>query len=72
MERLENPPEWELYDLQDDPIEFVDLSNDPALADEVARRLKRALRDCQKRTEDPFTDAEFRANIARKYRRSSN
>ena len=59
MERLKNPPEWELYDLKDDPNEFVDLSNDPALADE-ARRLKQALRDWQKRTDDPFADAEFR------------
>ena len=71
MERLKDPPEWELYDLKDDPIEFVDLSNDAALADE-ARRLKQALREWQEQTEDPFSDAEFRRNVERKYRRSSN
>jgi N-sulfoglucosamine sulfohydrolase len=71
MERLKDPPQWELYDLRDDPIEFVDLSEDPTLADE-ARRLKQALREWQKRTEDPFADAEFRKNVARKYRELSN
>jgi len=71
MERLKNPPEWELYDLQDDPIEFVDSSNDPALANE-ARRLKQALRDWQQRTADPFADADFREEVARKYRRPSH
>ncbi|MEQ9410957.1 MAG: DUF4976 domain-containing protein [Fuerstiella sp.] len=70
MERLENPPEWELYDLGDDPVEFVDLSDDPALAD-VARQLKQALSAWQKRTQDPFADAEFRKNVARKYRELS-
>ena len=71
IERLKDPPQWELYDLKDDPIEFVDLSEDPTLADE-ARRLKQALREWQKRTEDPFADAEFRKNVARKYREQSN
>ena len=71
MERLQNPPEWELYNLQDDPVEFVNLSSDPALADEK-HRLKQALRDWQQRTDDPFADAEFRENVARKYRSSSN
>jgi N-sulfoglucosamine sulfohydrolase len=71
MERLMNPPEWELYDLRDDPIEFDDLSDSPTLADE-ARRLKQALRDWQKRTEDPFADAEFRKNVAKKYQSLSD
>ncbi len=71
MERLKDPPEWELYDLKDDPIEFVDLSDDAALADE-ARRLKQALREWQEQTKDPFGDAEFRADVERKYQSSSN
>ncbi len=71
MQRLPDPPEWEFYDLSDDPIEFVDLSSDPVVADE-AHRLKQALREWQRRTEDPFTDASFRETVARKYRRSSN
>ena len=71
MERLQDPPEWELYDLQDDPIEFVDRSNDVALGDEK-RRLQQALREWQAQTEDPFTDAEFRRNVERKYQQASN
>lgn len=68
MERLENPPEWEFYDLKDDPIEFVDLSSRPKFEDEV-RRLKRALLDWQRRTEDPFDAATFREDVERMYRR---
>lgn len=71
MERLKDPPEWEFYDLKNDPIEFANKSNDPSLANEV-RRLKQALRDWQKRTEDPFTDAEFRAQVEKKHSASSN
>lgn len=71
MERLENPPEWELYDLESDPVEFVNLSHDPARG-EVVTRLKQALRDWQKQTRDPFADAEFRKNVEMKYRTSSN
>lgn len=71
MERMKDPPEWELYDLSNDPVEFINRSDDSALAVE-ARRLKQALRDWQKRTEDPFTDAKFRETIERKYQPSSN
>ncbi|MEM8665873.1 MAG: sulfatase [Planctomycetota bacterium] len=69
MQRLQDPPEWELYDLKRDPIEFVNLFHDPSLADE-ARRLKEALRDWQQQTEDPFTDAQFRERVMNKYRRN--
>ena len=71
MQRLQDPPEWELYDLRDDPIEFYDLSDEPSLANE-ARRLKKALRDWQQQTEDPFVEAEFREDVRQKYRRSLN
>jgi N-sulfoglucosamine sulfohydrolase len=70
MERLENPPEWELYDLKNDPVEFVDRSNDPSLADE-ARRLKQSLHDWQAHTQDPFIEAGFRKEVEMKYRPSS-
>jgi N-sulfoglucosamine sulfohydrolase len=69
MERLKNPPEWEFYDLKQDPHEFVELSNDPTRTAQM-RRLKRALRDWQNRTGDPFTDAAFRAKVERTYRKS--
>jgi len=71
MQRLENPPEWEFYDLQEDPIEFVNLASDPAFADQE-ERLKRALSAWQKRTKDPFTDPEFRSKIEKKYQKTSN
>src|SRR6056297_1036724 len=71
MERLQDPPEWELYDLQEDPHEFVELSNDPTRAAET-RRLKQALRDWQARTEDPFTDRAFRDRVEKKYRKAAN
>jgi N-sulfoglucosamine sulfohydrolase len=70
MERLENPPEWELYDLSNDPIEFVNLSKDPAFA-EQKQRLKQALHDWQERTEDPFTEAKFREMVEQKYRKAA-
>jgi N-sulfoglucosamine sulfohydrolase len=70
MERLENPPEWELYDLKNDPVEFVDRSNDPSLADE-ARRLKQSLHDWQAHTQDPFIETGFRKEVEMKYRPSS-
>lgn len=71
MERLKDPPEWELYDLKDDPIEFFNLSNDPSFANE-ARRLKKALNDWQLRTQDPFVDAEFQERVMSKYQKPSN
>jgi len=68
MERLENPPEWELYDLQNDPIEFDNLASNPTMADEL-RRLKQALGDWQRQTEDPCHDSSFRKSIEGKYGR---
>ncbi|PQO26354.1 sulfatase [Blastopirellula marina] len=70
MERLENPPEWELYDLNEDPIEFVNLSNDPVFSDQK-KRLKQALSAWQEQTEDPFSDPVFRKKIEKKYSTSS-
>jgi N-sulfoglucosamine sulfohydrolase len=65
--RYMDPPEWELYDLQNDPVEFYNLIEDPALAAEV-ERLKNALRSWQVETKDPLADPEnfdkFRAKGA--------
>jgi N-sulfoglucosamine sulfohydrolase len=68
MERLENPPEWEMYDLRQDPVEFVNRADDPGLAAEV-NRLQQALSDWQQRTEDPFAGVEFRRMVEAKYRK---
>lgn len=63
-----NPPEYELYDLQDDPNEFNNLieSNDHQ---PVFERLKTALTNWQKQTNDPLADPEklerFTEEVAR-------
>ncbi len=68
MERLNNPPEWEFFDLKQDSVEFINLSNNPTFSDEV-NRLKQALKDWQKQTDDPFNDTEFRDQVEAKFRR---
>lgn len=71
MERLQNPPEWEFYDLDADPNEFVEMSSNPAFQEEI-RRLKEALRDWRLRTDDPFYDLKFRENVERQYKKLTN
>lgn len=46
-------PEWELYDLANDPQELQNLAGDPAAA-ATLRRLQGELRDFQRRTHDPW------------------
>ncbi|HBE68608.1 MAG TPA: hypothetical protein DDW52_10725 [Planctomycetaceae bacterium] len=67
LERLHHPPEWELYDLQEDPHELDNLAAQASHA-QTLDRLKQALTDWQTQTEDPFTNAEFRESIMQKYR----
>lgn len=67
LERLHNPPEWELYDLEKDPNELNNLAGSPAHA-ETLERLQQALADWQSQTNDPFTSAEFRESVVKKYR----
>lgn len=55
FDRWKRPPRYELYDLQNDPYEWRDLSEDPAHV-EVQRRLIKALTDLQQGTHDPFLD----------------
>ncbi len=50
-----NPPEYQLYDLQDDPHEWNDLSADPKHA-KVKKRLQAALKRWQDDTRDPLAD----------------
>ena len=68
MERLNNPPEWEFFDLEQDSVEFINLSNNSTFSGEM-NRLKQALKDWQKQTDDPFTDSEFREQVEAKFRR---
>ena len=49
------PPEFELYDLSEDPYEFHNLAEDEAYG-KVKKRLVNALRKWQKQSCDPFLD----------------
>ncbi|WP_013626546.1 sulfatase family protein [Rubinisphaera brasiliensis] len=68
MERLANPPEWELYDLASDAIEFHNRAGDPTLA-ETESRLKQALTTWQAETNDPFRNKQFRQQVMQKYQK---
>ncbi|HIK96362.1 MAG TPA: hypothetical protein EYG03_30845 [Planctomycetes bacterium] len=50
-----NPPEFQLFDLKDDPHEWADLSSDLAHAD-TKQRLLNALEQWQADTRDPLAD----------------
>jgi N-sulfoglucosamine sulfohydrolase len=58
FETFGDPPEFELYDLVEDPIEFRNLAGDPEHR-ETLDRLQRALLDWRKQTNDPFLDAAY-------------
>ena len=55
---LANPPEFELYDLEEDPWEFRNLSEEPEHA-ETLNRLQTALEDWRRATDDPLLDPAF-------------
>ncbi|TKG94632.1 DUF4976 domain-containing protein [Puteibacter caeruleilacunae] len=50
-----NPPEYELYDLDNDPLEWKNLANDPQYASTL-EQLKSKLTTWQLTTNDPFAD----------------
>ncbi len=50
---FEQPPEFELYDLRNDPWEFHNLAEDPNYAEQL-KRLKRRLTEWQEQTNDPL------------------
>ena len=59
-----NPPEFELYDLKNDPVEFENLAGKPEHR-AVQQRLTSALRDYRRRTDDPSLRTEWLARIRR-------
>ena len=67
MDQLADPPEWELYDLQVDPVEFHNRAGDADLGD-VESRLKLKLAQWQAQTDDRFGDPEFRRMVQSKHR----
>ncbi len=61
-DRMRTPPEYELYDLENDPYEWNNLAGDKKYAAEF-ERLKKVLLNWQKETKDPFIDKE----VARRF-----
>lgn len=57
-----DPPEFELYDLQSDPIEFNNLA-DKAEYKEILERLQKALLDYRVETDDPFLKPGYMEDI---------
>ena len=55
---LADPPEFELYDLEEDPWEFRNLAGEPEHA-ETLERLQTVLEDWRRTTDDPLLDAAF-------------
>ena len=53
--RMKNPPEFELYDLKNDPDEMINLANDKKY-EGILNRLKDELFKWQKETSDPLVD----------------
>lgn len=60
-----NPPEFELYDLRGDPVEFRNLAGQPALKS-TEDRMKQALLDWRKESSDPFLDPGMIEKMARR------
>ena len=60
-----DPPEYELYDLANDPIEFRNLAGDSEY-EEIQVRLTRALMEYREQTNDPFHDSEFLTRFIRR------
>lgn len=56
------PPALELYDLQDDPNELVNLADDPAFQP-IRDELHRVLKEWQRETDDPLLDPEKLARL---------
>jgi len=67
LQRLADPPEWELYDLNKDPIEFANLAGEQTYTN-VVERLKDSLAIWQEQTNDPFGDPAFRKHVQEKHK----
>jgi N-sulfoglucosamine sulfohydrolase len=75
-DHVENPPEFELFDVSADPSEFHNLADDPAQKELVARLAAR-IAQWRKKTADPFLEPGFEkafrekvAEMKREYDRS--
>ncbi|AQQ70494.1 Arylsulfatase [Limihaloglobus sulfuriphilus] len=66
-----NPPEYELYDLKNDPYEFDNLAYDTDYSVEK-ERLLRAFKQWQKQTQDPLSDPEKLKKLTKEHDRLKN
>ena len=55
--RMEQPPEFELYDLENDPHEWTNIAHDPARS-ETLTRLQKRLQQWRKATKDPMLEPD--------------
>lgn len=60
-----DPPEFELYDLKNDPVEFENQAGKAAYR-AVQERLTKALLEYRKQTDDPFLDPAFMEKIRKR------
>jgi len=60
------PPEFELYDLENDPWEFHNLAGEAEYAD-IEKRMKAALEAWRHETDDPALDPAFHDQIKQKF-----
>ncbi len=67
FDRYLHRPRLELYDLEDDPQEFVNRADEPAYQP-VIRRLQGALTQWQQQTHDPLLDSAAFARLVRVHR----
>jgi N-sulfoglucosamine sulfohydrolase len=65
-ETWRDAPPVELYDLENDPYEFVNLAGSPDVA-EVQIELMKQLHDWQKRTQDPLADLDKLARLSNEH-----
>lgn len=56
--RMKHPPRYELYDLERDPGEIMNLANDADMSP-VLESLLASLKEWQEQTDDPFLDEAF-------------
>lgn len=60
-----DPPEFELYDLEEDAVEFNNLAGKPEYRS-IQERLAKALLEYRKQTDDPFLDTGFLERIGQR------
>jgi len=66
FETFADPPEFELYDLDKDPMEFENIAGLPEYR-EIQATLTQVLWTWRRQTNDPFLDSAFTDDVARRF-----